>query len=219
MEKNGAIRVFLADDHPLLRTGLRFSFGHREDIKLIAEAEDGYSAIEKIQTHKPDVSLIDLDMPRLSGVGVIRILRKTFPQMKLIVLSTYNDENYIKDAMDAGADGYVLKNVKIDELVRIIKSIWLKKKVLSPYLVNLTIGYADADKKGQAGVSAYLTQREKEVLQFIAEGKCNKEISVLLCISTETVKSHVKHIFKKLGVKNRVEATAEARKRRLITFK
>jgi DNA-binding NarL/FixJ family response regulator len=219
MEKNGSIRVFLADDHPLLRTGLRFSFDHRKDIKLIAEAEDGYSAIEKIQTYKPDVSLIDLDMPKLSGVGVIRILRKTFPQMKLIVLSTYNDENYIKNAMDAGADGYVLKSVKIDELVRIIKSIWLKKKVLSPYLVNLTVGYTDVDQKGQDGLSAYLTRREKEVLQFIAEGKGNKEISVLLCISTETVKSHVKNIFKKLGVKNRVEATTEARKRRLISFK
>lgn len=219
MEKNGRIRVFLADDHPLLRTGLRLSFDHREDIKLIAEAEDGYSAIEKIQTHKPDVSLIDIDMPKLSGVGVIRILRKTFPQMKLIVLSTYNDEHYIEKAMDAGADGYVLKSVKIDELVRIIKSIWSKKKILSPYLVNLTVGYSDFAQKGQDGVGAYLTRREKEVLQFIAEGKSNKEISVLLCISPETVKSHIKNIFKKLGVKNRVEATTEARKRRLISFK
>lgn len=219
MEKNGRIRVFLADDHPLLRTGLRLSFDHREDIKLIAEAEDGYSAIEMIQTHKPDVSLIDIDMPKLSGVGVIRILRKSFPQMKLIVLSTYNDEHYIEKAMDAGADGYVLKSVKIDELVRIIKSIWSKKKILSPYLVNLTVGYSDFAQKGQDGLSAYLTRREKEVLQFIAEGKSNKEISVLLCISPETVKSHIKNIFKKLGVKNRVEATTEARKRRLISFK
>jgi DNA-binding NarL/FixJ family response regulator len=219
MGKNESIRVFLADDHPLLRTGLRLSFGHREDIKLIGEAEDGYSAIEKIKRHKPDVSLIDVDMPRLSGVGVIRILRKTFPQMKLIVLSTYNDEEYIKKAMDAGADGYVLKSVKIDELVRIIKSVWLEKTVLSPYLVNLTVGYTDVGQNGQKGSSISLTRREKEVLQFIAEGKGNKEISDLLCISTETVKSHVKNIFKKLEVKNRVEATTEARKRRLITFK
>jgi len=219
MDKNESIRVFLADDHPLLRTGLRLSFGHRKDIKLIGEAEDGYSAIEKIKRHKPDVSLIDVDMPRLSGIGVIRILRKTFPQMKLIVLSTYNDEEYIKKAMDAGADGYVLKSVKIDELVRIIKSVWLEKTVLSPYLVNLTVGYTDVDQNGQKGPSVSLTPREKEVLQFIAEGKGNKEISDLLCISTETVKSHVKNIFKKLEVKNRVEATTEARKRRLITFK
>ena len=219
MGRNESIRVFLADDHPLLRTGLRLSFGQREDIRLIGEAEDGYSAIEKIKAQKPDVSLIDLDMPRLSGFGVIRILRKTFPEMKLIVLSTYNDEDYIEKAMDAGADGYVLKSVKIDELVRIIKSICRKKTVLSPYLVNLTVGYTDVDQKGQRGLSIYLTRREKEVLQFIAEGKGNKEISNLLCISTETVKSHVKNIFKKLGVKNRVEASTEARKRRLITFK
>jgi len=187
-----------------------------EDIELIGEAEDGYSAIKKIQANPPDVSLIDVDMPGLSGIGVIRILRKSLPQMKCIVLSTYNDENYIQKAMAAGADGYILKCVGIDELVRIIKSIWLEKPILSPYLVNLTRGYTDSDQEGLKGPKAYLTQREKEVLQLIAEGKGNKEISDLLCISIETVKSHVKNIFKKLEVKNRVEASTEARKRRLV---
>ena len=216
MKKNRSIRVFLADDHPLLRTGLRFGLDHMEDIELIGEAEDGYSAIKKIQANPPDVSLIDVDMPGLSGIGVIRILRKSLPQMKCIVLSTYNDENYIQKAMAAGADGYILKCVGIDELVRIIKSIWLEKPILSPYLVNLTRGYTDSDQEGLKGPKAYLTQREKEVLQLIAEGKGNKEISDLLCISIETVKSHVKNIFKKLEVKNRVEASTEARKRRLV---
>ena len=218
MKTKESIQVFLADDHPLLRTGLRLSLDHKEDIELIGEAEDGYSAIEKIQACQPDVSLIDVDMPRLSGIGVIRILRKLFPQMKLIVLSTYNDENYIQKAMEAGADGYVLKCVGIDELVRIIKSIWLDEPVVSAFLVNQTFGYTDIDQEEQKRLKAYLSQREKEVLQLIAEGKGNKEIANLLCISTETVKSHVKNIFKKLSVKNRVEATTVARKRRLVSL-
>lgn len=217
MKTKESIRVFLADDHPLLRTGLRLSLDHKEDIELIGEAEDGYIAIEKIQACQPDVSLIDVDMPRLSGIGVIRILRKSFPQMKLIVLSTYNDENYIQKAMEAGADGYVLKCVGINELVKIIKSIWFEKPVISPFLVNLTFGYTNIDQEEQKKLYAYLTQREKEVLQLIAEGKGNKEIADLLCIGTETVKSHVKNIFKKFGVKNRVQATAEARKRKLVS--
>ncbi len=217
MQTQKPIQVFLADDHPLLRTGLRLSLNHKKDIELIGEAEDGYSAIEKIQEYQPDVSLIDVDMPRLSGIGVIRILRKSFPKMKFIVLSTYNDENYIQKAMEAGADGYVLKCVGIDELVKIIKAIWSEKPVISPFLVNLAFGYTDIDPGEQKRVDAYLTQREREVLQLIAEGKGNKKIADLLYISTETVKSHVKNIFKKFGVKNRIEAAAEARKRRLVS--
>lgn len=217
MKTKESIQVFLADDHPLLRTGLRLSLSHKEDIEFIGEAEDGYSAVEKIQAYQPDVSLIDVDMPRLSGIGVIRILRKSFPQMKFIVLSTYNDENYIQKAMEAGADGYVLKCVGINELVKIIKSIWFEKPVISPFLVNLAHGYTDIDQEEQKRIGAYLTQREREVLQLITEGKGNKEIADLLYISTETVKSHVKNIFKKLGVKNRVQATAEGRKRKLVS--
>lgn len=216
MKTNKSIRVFLADDHPLLRIGLRLSLTHKEDIELIGEAEDGYSAVEKIKVCQPDVSLIDVDMPRLSGIGVIRILRKSFPKMKLIVLSNYNDEDYIQKSMDAGADGYILKCVEIDELVKIIKSIWIEKPVISPFLVNLTYGYSNIDHEEQKKLYAYLTQREKEVLQLIAEGKGNKEIADLLYIGIETVKSHVKNIYKKFRVKNRVQAIAEARRRRLV---
>ena len=216
MKTNKSIRVFLADDHPLLRIGLRLSLTHKEDIELIGEAEDGYSAVEKIKVCQPDVSLIDVDMPRLSGIGVIRILRKSFPKMKLIVLSNYNDEDYIQKSMDAGADGYILKCVEIDELVKIIKSIWIEKPVISPFLVNLTYGYSNIGHEEQKKLYAYLTQREKEVLQLIAEGKGNKEIADLLYIGIETVKSHVKNIYKKFRVKNRVQAIAEARRRRLV---
>ena len=114
MEETHVIKVFLADDHPLLRAGLRISLSQRNDMELIGEAGDGFSAVEKIRGNPPDVSLIDVDMPGLSGIGVIRILRKSIPQMKILVLSTHNDENYIQGAMAAGADGYVLKSVGIE---------------------------------------------------------------------------------------------------------
>ena len=209
MGAESVIKVFLADDHPLLRAGLRISLGEKSDIKLIGEAGDGFSAVEKIMANPPDVSLIDVDMPGLSGIGVIRILRKSIPQMKILVLSTYNDDKYIQEAMAAGADGYVLKCVGIEELERIIKSFYTGKPTTSPYLVNLTIDNSSGVKEQDYG----LTVREKEVLKAIAEGKENKEISEALFISTETVKSHAKNIYKKLKVKNRVEAVRIAIKK------
>ena len=215
MHENTPIRVFLADDHPLLRTGLRLSLDQQKDIEFIGEAEDGFSAVEKIQADPPDVSLIDVDMPGLSGIGVIRLLRKSFPHMKLLILSTYNDDKYIQSAMEAGADGYVLKCVGIDELTRIIKSYWTGKPEISPYLVNLTAAHVSG-KEATSRDSSDLTVREKEVLTAIAAGKGNKEIAVMLYISLETVKSHVKHIFKKFKVKNRVEAARIAIERNLL---
>ena len=216
MNEDRAIRLFVADDHPLLRVGLRLSLNERKDVKLIGEASDGFSAVEKMQADPPDVSLIDVDMPRLSGIGAIRILRKSLPQMKIIVLSTYNDENYIREAMEAGADGYVLKNVGFDELVEIVKTFYAGDPKSSPYLVNLTSGYAGHEKKDGKTQGPFLSIREKEVLQLITEGKGNKEIANMLYISTETVKSHVRNIFEKLKVKNRVEAAMIARKNKLV---
>ncbi|MBC2709621.1 MAG: response regulator transcription factor [Desulfosarcina sp.] len=216
MPENKAIRVFLADDHPLLRTGLRLSLDQIKDVELIGEAEDGFSAVEKIHADPPDVSLIDVDMPGLSGIGVIRLLRKSFPHMKILVLSTYNDDKYIHDAMQAGADGYVLKCIGIGELTKIIKSYWTGKPEISPYLVHLTTAPVTGDKKPASRESSDLTVRETEVLTAIAAGKGNKEIADMLYISLETVKSHAKHIFKKLKVKNRVEAARVAIERNVL---
>ena len=216
MNEERAVRLFIADDHPLLRVGLRLSLSERKDVKLIGEASDGFSAVEKIRANPPDVSLVDVDMPNLSGIGVIRILRKSLPRMKIIVFSSYDSENYIREAMEAGADGYVLKNVGLDELVEIIKAFHDGNPKLSPYLLNLTSGYAGYEKKDGKTQGPILTTREKEVLQFITEGKGNKEIANVLFISTETVKSHVRNIFEKLGVNNRVKAAMIARNNKLL---
>lgn len=216
MQQRTPITVFLADDHPLLRTGLRLSLDPVPDIELIGEAEDGFTAVEKIKARQPDVSLIDVDMPGLSGIDAIRLLRKSCPDMKLLVLSTYHDDHYIQAAMDAGADGYVLKCVAIEELVEIIKSFCSGEPKLSPYLVNLTRDINTAGKSAEYCQIDALSIREKQVLDCIADGKGNKEIAGMLYISTETVKSHVKNIFKKLKVKNRIEAVRTARKNKLV---
>lgn len=207
------MRIFLADDHPLLRIGLRLSLSQEKDIEIIGEASDGFSAVEKIQADPPDVALIDVDMPGMSGIGAIRILCKAIPEMKILVLSTYNDEKYIRDAMQAGADGYVLKSVGISELVKIIKCFSEGQPIVSPYLVNLTLGLEAGQNDLGKEKNPRLTLREKEILKGIAEGKGNKEISDCLSISLETVKSHTKNIYKKLNVKNRVEAAMMAMER------
>lgn len=201
------MRVFLADDHPLLRMALRLSLTQAKDMEVVGEASDGYSAVAQIQALNPDIALIDLEMPGLSGIRVIRILRKAVPQIKILMLSTYYREDYIREAMQAGADGYVLKRVGIDELIRIIKGLGAGEEVLSPYLVNLTLGYEPHQRPEEDDKLLLLTAREREVLKAIALGKSNKEISLALHVSLETVKSHIKNIYEKLKIRNRAEAT------------
>lgn len=206
MCENKTLRVFIADDHPLFRVGLRLSLNQKRNIEVIGEAENGFSAVEKILNDRPDLALIDVDMPGLSGIGAIRILRKAMPEMKIVVLSTYDDDHYVRDSITAGADGYVLKNIDIDALAKVIVSFCKGETVISPYLLNLVM---DNDVKGateEKSPSPRLTIREKEVLRYLTEGKGNKAIADMLYISTETVKSHIKNIFKKLNVTNRVEA-------------
>lgn len=211
-----ALRVFLADDHPLLRMALRLSLTEKKDIEVVGEASDGYSAVEKIQAAVPDIAVIDVEMPGLSGIRAIRILRRTLPLMKILVLSTYNKEEYIRDAMQAGADGYLLKRVGIDELIRIVRGFGTDQPVISPYLVNLALDSDPRREQADEPLPPPLTQREQEVLQGLAEGQSNKEISSRLCISTETVKSHIKNIYGKLQAKNRLDAARRARQLRLV---
>jgi DNA-binding NarL/FixJ family response regulator len=216
MTENMSIRVFLADDHPLMRLGLRLSLEQIDGIEIVGEASDGYSAVGKIQNDPPDVAMLDFDMPGLSGVGAIRVLRKAFPAMTILILSSYSDDSYISQAMQAGADGYLLKGIGSEELSQLIKSFYSGKPVMSPYLVNLTAGHDDRQALGTKNTSQLLTRREKDVLQCIVDGKSSKEISTQLFVSPETVKSHLKNIYRKLEVKNRVEAAMIATRENLI---
>jgi DNA-binding NarL/FixJ family response regulator len=213
---NAPTKVFLADDHPLFRVGLRHSLDREEGIEVVGEAGDGFGAVTQIQANLPDISLIDVDMPGLSGIGAIRVLRKYSAQMKMLVLSTYHDENFIREAMDAGADGYVLKCVDVKELIRIIKTLGSGKSAGSPYLVNLSVRCEAHKEMGLNPQDPPLTFREKQILGAITEGKVNKEIADTFNISVETVKSHVKTIYRKLKVGSRIQAASVAREKKLL---
>jgi DNA-binding NarL/FixJ family response regulator len=216
MSNERRIKVFLADDHPLLRMGLSLAFQAKDNITIVGEADNGFDAIEKIKTLMPDVALLDIDMPGLSGTAAIRVIRKIYPDMKILALSTYNDENYIREAMSAGANGYIMKTVDIDNLVEIITCFHEGKEIVSPYLLDLGISPRQA-AAGIDGQDFCLTKRERQILQCLAEGKDNKQISTCLYLSIETVKTHMKSIFRKLDARSRLEAVMKARHHGLIT--
>jgi DNA-binding NarL/FixJ family response regulator len=195
--------------------GLTLAFNGKENIEVIGEAGNGFDAIDRIKLLVPDVALMDIDMPGLSGTAAIRVLRKIFPRMKILALSTYNDKNYIQESMAAGADGYLLKTVDIDNLARIIVAFNDGKRIISPYLLDLGIDLESAGERSGADIFL-LTRREMEILRLLGEGKNNKEISASLYLSPETVKTHLKNIFRKMGVKSRLDAVMKAKKSRLI---
>lgn len=215
MEQNKPVTVFLADDHPLLRMGLSLAFNAKDNIQVVGESDNGFDAIEKIKRLVPDVALLDIDMPGLSGTAAIRVLRKIFSDMTILVLSTYNDENYIRDAMSSGANGYILKTVDIDNLVEIITCFHEGREIFSPYLLDL--GIRPQQPAGEAEDDIYgLTKRERQILNCLADGNDNKHISASLFLSIETVKTHMKSIFRKMGAKNRLEAVMKAKQHRLV---
>ncbi len=209
-------KVFIADDHPLFRCGLRLSLNQKENIEVVGEAENGFNAVERILNDDPDIVLIDVDMPGLSGIGAVRMLRKAVPELKILVLSAHDEDHYVRDSMSAGADGYVLKSIDVDALIQIIELFCKGEPVLSPYLLNFSVDYAIAGKTDAPDPP--LTAREKEVLKYLVAGQMNKEIADNLFISCETVKSHIKHIFRKLDVANRVEAVRVATEKKLLAF-
>lgn len=214
MQHDKPFKVFLADDHPLLRTGLRMSLSQHADIDFIGEANDGFKAVEMIKTNPPDVALIDVDMPGLSGMAAIRLLRKQYLDMKLLIFSSYSDRHYIEEAMQAGADGYILKSIDISELVDVIRAFARNEKPMSPYLMDLAIEWKNASNNENQ--EKLLTKREKQILECLARGQGSKEISDSLYISIDTVKTHIKNIFRKLDVKSRLEAVIAAKEKHLI---
>jgi len=214
MNEGKTAKVFIADDHPLFRCGLRLSLNQKENIEVVGEADNGFKAVERILSGHPDIALIDVDMPGLSGIGAIRMLRKAVPELKILVLSAHDDDRHVRDSMSAGADGYVLKSIDVEALVQIIDLFCKGEPVLSPYLLNLAVDFSTAEKTDSHDFS--LTIREKEVLECLVQGKGNKQIGDNLFISCETVKSHIKHIFRKLNVSNRVEAVRVTTEKQLL---
>ena len=200
-------RVLLVDDHALLRTGVANIINQEADLRVIAEAGNGVEAIAAWDRHRPDVTLLDLRMPQMEGVEVVRLIRERDPSALVIVLTTYDTDDEISRALKAGAKAYVLKDITADALVDCIRDVLAGKTYLAP---------AAAAKLAEGVTRVQLTPRELSTLKLLAEGKANKEIASALGISERTVKTHLAHLFEKLAVTSRTEAVKVATRRGLV---
>ena len=207
MNDDRKIRVLTVDDHPVVRNGIAGLVGDQADMVLVGEASNGREAIQQFRTHKPDVTLMDLQMPELNGIDAIIAIREEFPQARVIVLTTYTGDVQIVRALKAGAQGYLLKNLLHKELLDAIRSVHGGKRILTPELSVEVASHAVDDS---------LTPAEISVLRLIADGNANKQIADRLSISEETVKSRVKNILSKLDANDRTHAVTIALKRGII---
>ncbi|HEY1012796.1 MAG TPA: response regulator transcription factor [Herpetosiphonaceae bacterium] len=205
------IRILVVDDHPVVRHGLMAMLGWEEDIEPVAQAADGLEAVRLILEHQPDVVLLDLRMPGLSGVDVMRQVRPKLPQVRFLVLTTYDTDEYIGPALAAGAQGYLLKDIPPDELVRAVRSVARGGAALEPTIAARLLG-----KMSEPAPEDELSARELEVLRLLVAGASNKAIAARLSLSEHTVKSHASNIFGKLNVRTRAEAVAVALQRGLV---
>ncbi|MFW5755754.1 MAG: response regulator [Tangfeifania sp.] len=211
-----AIKVLIADDHQLFREGLVNLISSAPDIEVIAEAKDGKEATEKTKELNPDVVLIDIGMPEMNGIEATRILKKQQSQVKVIAVSMHSDRQFVKGILEAGADGYLLKNCTYRQLIDAIKSVFEGKKYLSDDITEMVIkGYLDPAEEVSDNQSE-LSERELEILKLYAEGKSTREIAEKLFISVKTVGTHKQHIFEKLGLKSNADMVKYAIKEGLI---
>jgi two-component system response regulator NreC len=211
--------IVIAEDHTILRDGLKALLSAQEDFKVVAEAQDGREAIRCVHDFAPDVILMDLSMPRMNGLDAIKEIKKTNPGTKIIALTVHKTEEYVLATLHAGADGYVLKDATHSELVMAMKNVLGGNRYLSPGVSEKVI---DGYLKGRGALKSQsawdtLTQREREILKLIAEGYKNKDIADYLCISLKTVEKHRTNLMNKLDLHNVAALTALAIDKGLIS--
>lgn len=207
MDASNPIRILTVDDHPMLREGIAAAIRRQADMLLIAEAQDGKEAVELFRAHRPDITLMDLQMPAMSGIDAITAICKEFPSARIIVLTTYSGDAQATRAFKAGASGYLLKNMLRKELIDTIRSVYGGRKRIPPEI---------AREMAEHHIDDALTEREMEVLREVAAGNSNKIIAEHLKISEQTVKTHMKIILAKLAANDRTHAVTIALKRGII---
>ncbi|MGB3137485.1 MAG: response regulator transcription factor [Nodosilinea sp.] len=201
MSPNEQIRVLLVDDHPILLDGLEMLLECEPDIAVVGRASDGEAAIAMFRQHQPDVMLTDLRLPTINGIEVIALIRAETPRARIVVLSTYDTDEEIYQAVQAGAQGYLVKGATSDELLKAIRTVYRNQAYIPPSV---------SEKLIRRMTAPTLSTREQEVLQLIAEGKTNPQISTALNIAESTVRFHIGNILDKLGVSDRTQAVVQA---------
>jgi DNA-binding NarL/FixJ family response regulator len=211
MREKRPIRVLIVDDHPIVRDGLQGILAAHPDFEVVGQAANGAEAVRQAQALRPDVVLMDLRMPEVGGVEAIKLLRTHRPDTHILVLTTYDTDTEVLSALEAGATGYLLKDAPREDLIRAVKAAHRGESTLSPAVASRLVGRVRGSEAGA------LSPRELEIIKLIADGANNREAAAKLFISEATVKTHLLHIFEKLGVRDRAAAVAEAYRRRLIS--
>jgi two-component system response regulator NreC len=211
------IRVLLADDHTILRDGIRVLIDGQDDMVVIGEAEDGQSTVKLVARLQPDVVVMDIAMPLLNGLEATRQILRDHPQVKVLILTMHENEEYIRQVLAAGALGYVLKDAAARDLLGAIRAVYQGEAVLSPAITRLVIeDYLRWGEIQPADTSDGLTSREREILQLIAEGYTNKEIAEILNLSVKTVQSHRTNLMNKLDLHDRGDLIKYAIQKKII---
>jgi NarL family two-component system response regulator LiaR len=213
MNEQKPIRVVIVDDHAMVRTGLATFFEISDDLDLVGQAADGREAVALCEQVQPDVVLMDLMMPELNGVTATRIIRERWPQTQVIALTSFQEKDLVRDALQAGAIGYLLKNVSMGDLTESVRAAHAGRSTLAPEALQALI----REPGSEPALGHDLTPREREVLALLVQGYSNPEIAERLDISLGTARSHVGHILEKLEVSNRAEAIAAAIRHNLVT--
>ena len=217
------LKVLVVDDHALFRRGLQMVLEQEVDIEVIGEAADGAEAVAKAQELMPDVVLMDVRMPKRSGIEATQEIKDLLPHAKILMLTISDEEADLYDAIKAGASGYLLKEISIEEVADAIRSVWAGQSRISPSMASKLLNeFAAISKRGEERrqvPAPRLTEREMEVLGLVAEGLNNREIGVRLFISENTVKNHIRNILEKLHLHSRMEAVVYAVREKLLEIK
>ena len=211
------IRIVLADDHWLMRDGTRHILEQCSDLKVVGDAEDGQHALELIERLQPDVAILDIRMPKINGVDVVRRMKEIAPNTEALMLTAYDDDDYILALMTAGALGYLLKTARPSELIEAVQRVHQGEAVLHPAIAIKVVRLWERLRKSAGPEFSHLSPREREVLQLAVNGLRNKAIGDKLNISVRTVEGHFHNIFARLGVSSRTEAVLYAVSQHIVT--